>query len=350
MTPPIGHGSSGALTATGPGPSPCGQLRPPGRLTRHDERVSLETAIRRQHGVLTRAQALEAGLSVEAVRWKLARGDWRRLHPGVYLTHTGPLGWASRAQGALLAAGAGSVLTLDSAAFVWGMTSRPPDVLTIAIPSHRHPAPIAGVRVARRRRLQPTLVTGLWVTRAAPTIVDLADLPDRDFDTVLAVAARAAQRGLVSDNTLLTELAARPRHRHRRFLHLACGELGAGAESVAEILFANRVLRPHRLPVFDRQVLAADGRSRADFRNRALGIVVEIDGRLWHAGERFHTDRQRDRRTAARGEVTVRASWLDVDRRPCQLALDLWQICHRRGWTERPRSCAHGCPLGVAPT
>src|SRR5688500_11952488 len=59
--------------------------------------MDLSTLARQQHGLVTRAQAIDQGLSREAVRWRLDRGWWRRVHPGVYLTHSGELDWLGRA-------------------------------------------------------------------------------------------------------------------------------------------------------------------------------------------------------------------------------------------------------------
>ena len=46
--------------------------------------VKQATALARdQDGVLTRAQALAAGLSENAIRWNIDRGRWRQLHSGL---------------------------------------------------------------------------------------------------------------------------------------------------------------------------------------------------------------------------------------------------------------------------
>lgn len=287
-------------------------------------------------------------MTSDAVRWRLKDGAWRRLHPGVYLTFTGPIPWHTRASAAILRCGPDSALILDSAAFLWGMTLEEPEVVTVGVPLRRHPRPGAGMTVVRRRRLSTTRIGTLRVTRAAQTIVDLADLPDRTIQDAVGYAARAAQRKIVTEARLLAELAERARHRNRRELQLACGVLGDGAESVAELLFVTRVQRAHQLPVFAQQVRTTDSGTRADFRHPELRVIVEIDGWLWHGGERFHTDRQRDRQAAARGEVTVRASWLDVHSEPCELAYDLWQICRHRGWDTPFRRCSPTCTASQA--
>ena len=42
-----------------------------------------------QHGVLSRAQALDLGIGPATVSSRLRQGHWQRLHRGVYATFTG---------------------------------------------------------------------------------------------------------------------------------------------------------------------------------------------------------------------------------------------------------------------
>src|SRR4051812_7296687 len=55
-----------------------------------------------QHGVISRAQVLEAGERDRDIKRRLARREWSRLHPGVYIHHTGPPTWDQLVWGALL--------------------------------------------------------------------------------------------------------------------------------------------------------------------------------------------------------------------------------------------------------
>lgn len=310
--------------------------------------MDLRGTARRQHGVVSRPQALAAGLTLKQVRWRVDSGDWQRVHRGVYLTHTGTLTWHSRAWAGLLWCGSGSVLVLEAAAHLWRLERVAPAVITIGVCSGRHPRPVAGVRAVQRRRLTSTSVDGLPVTRLAQTVIDLADRPGRSLPDAIALAARACQQRTVDERALLAELQARGRHRHRRELRLALGEIGEGAESLPEVWFTTRVQRPHGLPAFDRQGVEDDG-TRTDLKNSAFAVNVEVDGRLWHAGERFHTDRRRDRRAAARGEVTLRATYLDLDQRPCELAVDVGRVLQHRGWRGPVVACSPTCPAAGGP-
>src|SRR5262249_60689024 len=75
------------------------------RLGEYDHQA-LAALLRKQHGVIARAQAFDRGLGKEQVRYQLrAGGPWQRLLPGVYLTHTGLPTADQRELGALLYAG-----------------------------------------------------------------------------------------------------------------------------------------------------------------------------------------------------------------------------------------------------
>ena len=77
--------------------------RPEGSAgARHDRPMDPELLARRQHGVISRAQALQAGLTDKAIRCRLYSQRWRPIHRGVYQTHSGETTWLARASAAVL--------------------------------------------------------------------------------------------------------------------------------------------------------------------------------------------------------------------------------------------------------
>ncbi len=66
----------------------------------------LLAVVEAQAGVVALDQVRAAGLSWDHVRARVRSGRWRRLHPGVYLTHDGPPLRASMRWAALLYSGA----------------------------------------------------------------------------------------------------------------------------------------------------------------------------------------------------------------------------------------------------
>ena len=82
---------------------------------------------------MTTAQCMRAGMSADRVEHLVRRGEWRRLHRGVMVTHNGPLTWRVRAVAALLYAGAGAALSHGSAAYVHGLVDRPPRLVEVSV-------------------------------------------------------------------------------------------------------------------------------------------------------------------------------------------------------------------------
>lgn len=310
--------------------------------------MDLDTLARRQHGIVTTAQALACGMTTEEVRWRLVSGRWRSVARGIHATHSGPLDWWARAQAAVLRGGAGSALTLRSAAYVHGVEARAPAVITVGIPASRKVVRLPGTRVTRRRQLSVVLRRGLPVTPAAATVLDLADVPGCHWQEAVGLAATWVQQRRVTVDELVDAIDARSRLHHRGVLLTALGVVARGAESLLEVGYVRRVERPHGLPHATLQVpvAAAGGTLRRDAEYEEWRVVVELDGRLGHEGAGLARDRRRDRGAAAEGRVTLRAGWVDVEADPCALALDVHQTLRARGWRGSGRGCGPHCVLG----
>lgn len=299
-----------------------------------------------QSGVITREQALSA-MTPEALRWKLRRGDWQKLYPGVYLTHTGEATWAARCRATLFHYGAGAALSMESAAYVMGIERQEPAHIHVDVPHPTYIKPVPGVRARRRRRLPVIRRGGLLVTEPAFTVLDLADHRFASRDDALAVAARAVQRRATTVEALAVELNLRRAHRHRLALQLALGAIAQGAESGLEVTYLNRVILRHGLPPMRLAVpdQLAGSSIRRDFENEEFGVVSEVDGRLGHEGEGRIKDARRDRKTLATGRVTVRQGWVDVHFSPCELAGELFCIYRGRGYRGGIMLCSPMCQV-----
>jgi hypothetical protein len=74
-----------------------------------------------QNGILTRSQALAAGVTDKVIAVQVKRGRWQRLHRGVYATFSGTLSWDCLLWAAVLRAGPRAVLSHQTAARLWGL-------------------------------------------------------------------------------------------------------------------------------------------------------------------------------------------------------------------------------------
>ena len=68
----------------------------------------------RQHGVISRAQALRAGLTPDMVKFRVSSGRWQQIHRGVYATFTGMPRRNSQLWAAVLSVGPGAVLSHET--------------------------------------------------------------------------------------------------------------------------------------------------------------------------------------------------------------------------------------------
>lgn len=306
--------------------------------------------------VITRQQALARGTTPGQLRHLLARGTWQRVFPGVYVQHTGTLTYRERLEAATLARGDGARVSLECALHLWGLTDREPPIITLAEPAATHrTGELPGVRVRRRRRLSVGKRHGIRVTGLPQTILDLAAQPDRGGDDTVALVTRAVAARKITVDDLRAELTHHPLHPARALLEEVLGVAAEGLESAAEARYADSVERAHGLPAMERQSpvdgpsAVRDGRTRRfDFRDGARGVVVEVDGELYHR-DRAAQDRARDREAAGRGDVVLRVGWFEVVDAPCQVASDVAATLVQRGWHGRPLPCSPGCPVATDP-
>ncbi len=303
-----------------------------------------------QGGVVSRRQLLALEVTDAEIERKLRRREWARVHPGVYVDHTGPPTWIQRAWAAVLfyapAALAGPSALRAARLRGHGQTDGAP--IRVCVDSGRTVRSRPGISVERlhdwdartqghlsppRQRLEYALVA--------------AASAQGDDDTALALLSDAVQQGRTTPGRLAAALDACSRLRHRRLLLEILLDVEAGAYSVLERHYLVRVERPHGLPTGIRQRRVHQGKGPAfrDVDYIDLGTIVELDGRLGHeaANDRWD-DLDRDLSAAVAGELTLRAGWRQV-LDPCRLASLVGGILIARGWASTLRGCSESCPV-----
>lgn len=309
-----------------------------------------------QDDVVTRGQALRLGWTDSALAARLAARRWQRLLPGVYLASGSNPTWAQLAQAAVLYGGPGSVLSHQSAAVLHRLVEpggRPArsahGPVVITVPAQRRVRAVGFVQVRRSRWPERHGALEPAHTPLTRTVLDLFADAATD-DAAIAWLARAfdQHRGLTAAE-LLQHRMAQGRMPRRALLLSAVGEVASGARSPLEWRYLRQVERAHRLPSAARQVRrAAEGRSTTvsdvEYLNGAL--VVELDGRLRHAGsENRWRDLSRDNAVTVQGARTLRYGWHDVVGRPCQVAAQVPTVLAGLGWGGSPRRCGNECTL-----
>jgi hypothetical protein len=306
---------------------------------------SVDELLARQAGVISRSQALAAGLEPHDVRRRLRRREWAAVHEGVYVDHTGPLSWRQRAWSAVLFAWPAALCHGSALRATDGPGRREHDdagPLHIAIDRDRAVRPPGGVIVHRLADLDDRT---LWNTspprlRVEEAALDVAAEATCDFDAI-AVLADAVQSRRTTATRLLEALARRTRIRHRRFLLAVLHDVREGACSALEHAYLNRVERRHGLPTADRQVVpSAHGPLYRDVVYQRQSLVVELDGRLFHSRPRVRDrDLERDLDAAIDRLNTVRLGWGQAVGRPCTTAQRIGRLLERLGWTGQLKSC-----------
>lgn len=315
--------------------------------------AGLRNLIRLQHGTFSRAQALAAGFTGDVIGARVRRGTWRRVHPGVYTINTGVLGLTALRWAALLYAGRGAVLSHQTAARLHGIKLRgQPDEIHVTIPAERRVTETTGIRIHRSARSFAAAMRHEDPPRTliAETLLDLADTADI-FGDVCGWVTQAITDKLISDDQLMAAIKARGKMRWRTDLTTLVAAVSAGDHSALEYGYTRDVERRHGLPEPDRQVpfTKPDGRTgRRDRVYTEYGLIVELDGKLYHSGESVQNDNRRDRAAAAAGKQTLRFGWDDVCDNRCTTAIEVAQVLRNRGWKGTPKPCSLYCRVQQA--
>ncbi|SDU77994.1 type IV toxin-antitoxin system AbiEi family antitoxin domain-containing protein [Jiangella alkaliphila] len=316
-----------------------------------------------QDGLLTRQQALAAGMSAEAVRHAIRPGGpWQRVLPGVYATFSGPLSPLHRLRAAVLHAGEGALVTGPWACDLAGLRYGPPvdDNVDLLVDWARGQRGHGFVRTIRTRRMpkgqrwldderlsalqrcgppldevldplaptaSPGVVPVVPVARAvADTVVRWARLPAdwrpncsrtggcracwdepghhraRALRNTRALMCEAVQRRRATLTDLRIEVGAAPR-RGGALARLAMYDIEAGCRSAPECELRDLVRTSQFLPEPRwNQVLPGQRGIHPDACWERACLVVEVDSRSFHGfGDAPARTEERRARYAALG-------------------------------------------------
>lgn len=219
-----------------------------------DRVTDLDRLLLAQDGVVSRAQALHAGLHPHDLRRLVRRRDLAPLLPGVYVSHTGEPSWVQRAWGAVLAcasprgvAGAslGAALAGASAMRAADGPGRPGadnGPIQVVVPRSRRVVAPPGVAVTRTFLLHDRVQWNLGPPRLRydEAALDVALGSDGDLAAVGAIA-RAVQGRHTTAVRMQRSLASRKRAPRRDFLDAVLRDVADGTCSVLEHAYVDRV-------------------------------------------------------------------------------------------------------------
>jgi len=286
-----------------------------------DARVAVIAAC--QHGVVSRAQLAEVGLSRRAVQHRVARARLYPLGGGVYAVGRPDVPPIAMEHAALLSVGADAVLSHATAGARRRIITPLGGPIHVTVPRDG-PRSRPGVVVHRVRRLDAEdvgIADGLRVTTAARTLLDLAALMS-PRDLRWAVEEARVQR-LVTDTQLRDVLARHPGRRGAARLaalvdHDTGHPLRTRSEAERRLL---DLIAAARLPRPATNVRVAG--FEVDAFWPAERLAAEVDGFAFHGTrEAFERDRRRDARLHAAGIRVLRLTWrMITDEQPATAAL-----------------------------
>jgi very-short-patch-repair endonuclease len=273
---------------------------------------SARALLARQDGVIERQQAITQGVSQSQIRTRLQRGDWVRLHPGVFHSVEHELTTSAQIRAAVLWAGPRSYLSGAAAAWWWKLTDVAPATIRVITPRSSHLRSRPGVTVTRRALpfQDRTHCSALPVTgRALTALYGAVDLGRAGP----AMLDRALQRSV-------TFAAVRQAHYRNLGCHgsRAAGQLlqiaADGSAAVSERLLIAALKAAgirgwrvnHPLDLGTSTVVP-------DLTFVAERVLIEVDGWAWHSSpDRFLRDRQRQNALVEAGWTVLRFTWFDL--------------------------------------
>ncbi|MDA3040967.1 MAG: DUF559 domain-containing protein [Actinomycetota bacterium] len=300
--------------------------------------LTLLTIAAQNHGVCARQELLDAGVSRSSIDRRIRIGFLSIAHPGVYMIPQ--LRNELTRHSAALKAVPNSVASRRTAASLNNFQLREIDhLIHITAPNGRSQR-LDGVRVHETRRITVDDIVersdGLRFTSPARTVVDLAGELSRNRLRHLVQTEIAAKHLVPSElQACISSLARRGLPGIGRLrplmIHLFDADPLAGSELERKVQYqlADRGLTgfiaQFRPPWFD------GIRGVVDFADADSMVIVEADGRRWHATEQaMADDRRRDRLATTHGWVVLRVSWSEVVHRPAATFAEIQDVVQAR--------------------
>ena len=282
-----------------------------------------------QHGVISHPQLRAIGISASTIWDRVRHGRLIALYRGVYAVAYLPVGSHGHWTAAVIACGPDAWLSHASAGALLGVRQTSAARIDVTV-LNRSGRGRDGIRVHSAGTLdasQVTVVAGIPCTTVARTIFDLAGILRLG---ALEHAIQQAQTKRIFDRDALSALVrAHPTRAGTAAIRTILG-LSLPGEDELNRQLARRFLRlcvRARLPapLAERWIALPDGGGyEVDFCWPAHRLIVETDGRAYHANERgFENDRLRDRRLTLAGWRVVRFTWRDVTERPDDVVAEL---------------------------
>jgi hypothetical protein len=286
--------------------------------------LRLAAVAARQRNLVARSQVLAAGGTDGHIRVRVARGQWKPVHPGVVAVAPAPLDWHGRLLAATLAAGDGSGASGRAALVVHGLDGLRSAPLEVTVPRSHGPVP-ADVIVHRSRRPAPLVVRhGIPVTAVERALLDAAgDVPSVVIEKALHSAVRLGLTTPEKTLAFVDSTGARGVKGAARVREvIADFGVGRPARSGGEVVLGRIVRQLRRCgieaPIRNYELDLADGtKAVVDLAWPGRSVGAEFDGLDAHTALRdIDYDDLRQNAILDLGWELRRFGWRTTSRRP----------------------------------
>lgn len=272
------------------------------------------TWLARHHGVISKAEATDLRIGRGAIRRRLERGEWVRMHRGVYRHHAVPLTWEAKARAATLSSG--GLLSHRAAARLWGIEGFTRARVEVVVPEGRQRTS-PGYLLHQSRQFDlaaPRTRGGVATTGIERTILDLAAVvTPRRLGLVLDSVLRQKRTRWEAVAATLARHSVRGRNGCGPLRELLDQRYGSATpdsdwnRAVALLLEDAGLLAPAlEFEIRDQGRFVA----RVDLAYPDRLIAVECDSRRFHdADAAFEHDRQRRNRLVELGWRVFNITW-----------------------------------------
>jgi len=281
---------------------------------------AVHALMRRQHGLITRAQALACGLTPRQIERLLSSGRWWPVRPEIYALAGTPATWEQSVLAAVYAGGADVFASHATAARLRSLKHVVERGLEVVSPLGRHKRldGVIGHRSGALFDADKTTYRGIPVTTVGRTLVDISGrLTDRQLAKAVDDALRRDILRLEDLRQTAGRLGTAPGRSMRRVHHVLAlripgyDPLDSGYET--RVL---RVLTSAGLPVPRQQYpITLDGQLvHLDLAYPEARLAIELDSWEWHrTRSAFDDDRWRDTSLVKRRWLTLRLTFAMTD-------------------------------------
>ena len=290
--------------------------------------------MKRQHGVITRSQALEAGMTPKQIANRLSTGCWTHEARGLYRHTAAPSTPLSKLLAACMAHE--GIASHRSAAALHVIDGFKLGHIELTVPRGKRPS-MSGVVLHQSNQMSlatPTERRGVPCTRPARTVLDLAAVVsrkrlDRTIDAVL-------RDGLLRPSDLYRVLALHARRGRngcqsfRAALEERLGNdpvpLSEWSRMVEDLLVDSGLARPR----LEFRVCDSDGEllAQVDLAYPGRRVAIELDSVRYHLNrESFVADPRRRNRLALAGWTVLSFTWDDYANYPGALCEAVAAAC-----------------------